>query len=558
MDPVSIARLILTCCEVGERVVKICKTLVDVDSQVQERSLTIQSYWHTSRLQLDFLKRIESVLDEDLCRLIDGLLLQLSQKLSVADTALDKFTRRNAPERSGLWGFGSKAKKASWVWKKDALDQIISDLDTWHRRFDPLWFMVTKTTSPLVDTALAGAQSAHGDRSNARGAVSVAKNPLTVAAGMRRVLYPSANLLKPKFLAEVQMEVSKISLSEATKGFMESERRWYIIDTVQVGPFARARDVLKDVSMLAVKLAQADPLAFGLLNCKGVIPVQSQPIESPASSLSSSSSRSRHDYSSFQLVFRLPDNMSALQSLRQLLLASDELVSLSRKMRIARELAKAVHYVHTFAFVHKNVRPESILCYEDGRASRSHAFLVGFDAFRAADGGTVMTGDMSWERNVYRHPFRQGFDPAERYRMQHDIYSLGVCLLEIGLWESFVEYSEEDEEFGRPRAQFGEPYYRFKNWLAEKGQATMKEARPANTFQALAFSLKQYLVEQARTRLAPRMGDKYAHIVLSCLTCLDDEKEDFDRREIEDVDDDTVAIHFAEKILNDLDQISMI
>jgi hypothetical protein len=28
--------------------------------------------------------------------------------------------------------------------------------------------------------------------------------------------------------------------------------------------------------------------------------------------------------------------------------------------------------------------------------------------------------------------------------MQHDIYSLGVCLLEVGLWKSFIEYPEPD------------------------------------------------------------------------------------------------------------------
>lgn len=417
--------------------------------------------------------------------------------------------------------------------------------------------MVTKTTSPIIGTALAGAESSNEDRSNAR-AISVARDPLTVAAGVRRVLYPSVNRLKPRFLAQVRMEMSEIPLSEAKKGFMESERKWYIIDTVQVGPSVRPRDVLEDVSKLAVKLAQADPLAFGLLNCKGVIPVQNQSIESPASSRSSSSSRSRHNYSSFQLVFRLPDHVSVLQSLRQLLLGSDEHISLSRKLRIARELAKAVYCVHTFAFVHKNVRPESILCHEDEGASRSHAFLVGFDAFRAADGGTVMTGDMSRERNVYRHPLRQGFDPAERYRMQHDIYSLGVCLLEIGLWESFVEYNSEDEDAGRPRARFGNHYYRFKEWLAEKDKATTREKRPANTFQALAFSLKEYLVEQARIRLALRMGDKYAHVVLSCLACLDHENEGFGGQEADNVGDDTVAIHFAGTILNDLDHISMI
>ncbi|KHE80686.1 hypothetical protein GE21DRAFT_4045 [Neurospora crassa] len=559
MDPVSIIGLILTCCQVGEKVIQLCRNLANVNSQIQERSLTIESYWHTSKLQLDLLTRIESVLDDDLCGLLDGLLLQLSQKLSKADTALDKVTNRHSRGRTGLWGFGSKAQKMTCAWKMGALDQIISDLDTWHRRFDPLWFMVMKTANPLVDAALARSQSANDDRSNGR-AISVAKNPLTVAAGMRHVLYPSANRLKPRFLAEVRMEMSEIPLSEAKKGFMESERKWYIIDTVQVGSFARARNVLDDVSMLAVKLAQADPFAFGLLNCKGVIPVQSQLIGSSASSPSSSPARSRLNYSSFQLVFRLPENLSVLQSLRQLLLNSDEHVSLSRKMRIARELAKAIHYVHTFAFVHKNVRPESILCFENNEgASRSNAFLVGFDAFRAAGGGTMMSGDISWERNVYRHPSRQGFDPAEKYRMQHDIYSLGVCLLEIGLWESFVEYSTEEENSGRLRTKFGRTYYHFEKWLDER-KIGAGEDSTAITFNALALSLKDYLVEQASTRLAPRMGDRYAQVVLSCLTCLDEENEEFggSGSETEDVGEDTVALCFAEKILSDLDQLSIV
>ncbi len=34
-------------------------------------------------------------------------------------------------------------------------------------------------------------------------------------------------------------------------------------------------------------------------------------------------------------------------------------------MRTARELARPVAYMHTFGFVHKNVRPESVLCFED-------------------------------------------------------------------------------------------------------------------------------------------------------------------------------------------------
>ncbi|KAF8541611.1 hypothetical protein BDD12DRAFT_878289 [Trichophaea hybrida] len=36
----------------------------------------------------------------------------------------------------------------------------------------------------------------------------------------------------------------------------------------------------------------------------------------------------------------------------------------------------------------------------------------------------------------------------EKYKMQHDIYSLGVCLLEIGLWSSFVVRQKEGNVAG--------------------------------------------------------------------------------------------------------------
>ena len=170
-----------------------------------------------------------------------------------------------------------------------------------------------------------------------------------------------------------------------------------------------------------------------------------------------------------------------------------------------------------------------------------------------------MSGDISWERNVYRHPSRQGFDPVEKYRMPHDIYSLGVCLLEIGLWESFVEYSTEEEDAGRPCSKFGKTYYHFEKWL-EARKTAAGEDFIGTSFNALALSLKDYLVEQARTRLAPRMGDRYAQVVVACLTCLDEENEDFGGpvSGAEDVDEDRVAICFVEKILSDLDQLSMI
>jgi hypothetical protein len=453
------------------------------------------------------------------------------------------------------------------VWKRDTIDGIVRDLEAWQRRFDPSWFLLIKIADPVIDSSLARARIAE---TRPRGLPTAAEQPFAVAAGLRHVLSPKTNQTKDVFLTDTPMEWRDIPFSDMKAGrLVGSDTKWYIVDTVEVGAATRVRDIARDVGVLAVKLSRADPLAFSLLNCKGVVavPRQGRHLQSPPLHLGAAHPN-QHDYACFRFVFRIPEGMEVLQSLRHLLLNSDAHISLSRKVRIARELAKAVNYVHTFAFVHKNVRPESVLCFEEDSqvltpspSSSSRAFLVGFDAFRAANAETIMAGDMRWDRNVYRHPLRQGDDPAEKYRMQHDIYSLGVCLLEIGLWKSFVEYTTEDEVAGPPQAKLGRTYNNFQTWLRENPPTTTgawQDDGVARFLNALAFRLKDYLVEQTRTRLAPRMGEKYARVVLSCLTCLDEDNEDFGGVEVANASDDAAAgLCFIEGIMNYLDEISV-
>ncbi|KKZ68346.1 hypothetical protein EMCG_05966 [[Emmonsia] crescens] len=70
----------------------------------------------------------------------------------------------------------------------------------------------------------------------------------------------------------------------------------------------------------------------------------------------------------------------------------------------------------------------------------SEPYLVGFEQLRPSSGHSTLFADTVGHRNPCRHPNRQGLRPQEYYKMQH-IYSLGVCLLEIGLWTSFVVLS---------------------------------------------------------------------------------------------------------------------
>ena len=167
-----------------------------------------------------------------------------------------------------------------------------------------------------------------------------------------------------------------------------------------------------------------------------------------------------------------------------------------------------------------------------------------------------MIGDMDWDKNVYRHPLRQGDHPVEAYRMQHDIYSLGVCLLELGTWQSFVEYTPDS---ARPSPRASRVYNEFTAWLQREQQIASTDPTTQNTFlNAVAFRLKDYLVELAKEKLPHRMGDQYTEIVLTCLTCLDGDDEDQTGLVASgSVGDIPVAVEFVEKILLRLEQLAV-
>jgi hypothetical protein len=149
-----------------------------------------------------------------------------------------------------------------------------------------------------------------------------------------------------------------------------------------------------------------------------------------------------------------------------------------------------------------------------------HLFLLGFKTFRTADGKTLRLGNTDIAEDIYQHPERQGTSPIADYTMQHDIYSLGVCLLEIGLWKSFIDH----------------------------------EANPLapNTNQVVAVhgnGLKDYFTAMAKEKLPSKMGDKYTRVVVNCLTCVDEANEDFgDPHQFEDEDGILIGVKYIEKV----------
>lgn len=141
--------------------------------------------------------------------------------------------------------------------------------------------------------------------------------------------------------------------------------------------------------------------------------------------------------------------------------------------------------------MHESIRSENILLFPTSSTSKSdtsHDFLydepwvLGFEFSRPEIYFSAGEADFEPSRDIYRHPARQG-RPEEMFKKIHDIYALGIVLLEIGLWEPAI--------------------------TLEKNM--FKTASNSKAIQA-------QLVKHAQKRLQTRVGKKYKDIVVKCLT----------------------------------------
>lgn len=229
----------------------------------------------------------------------------------------------------------------------------------------------------------------------------------------------------------------------------------------------------------------------------------------------------------------MPPSLQNPRSLRDILLIPRQNVSLNERFSLASLLARSVFFIHASNFVHKSIRPDNIIIFQDLTLERGRPFLVGFERFRKDTTATYRFGDELLERNLYRHPQRQGILPDEDFCMQHDIYSLGVVLLEIGLNTSFTwpKWNDDGHIDWLPNTDLG-----FNN--------NVDQAHPSR-----AGSLKRRFVKLASEELPKLMGKKYTQVVISCLTCLDRHNEGFgDESEFEDEDGILVGVRFIEKV----------
>jgi serine/threonine protein kinase len=227
------------------------------------------------------------------------------------------------------------------------------------------------------------------------------------------------------------------------------------------------------ISLKAKSLNQTSkPEGLQTLNCVGVI----QPDGSEGS---------------YGLVYQYPDGAKSPPSTLLCLLTDQwkkpyEQPTLGSKFRLAFALADFVKEYHTIGWLHESFNPHNILFFNSSSPrlnDESEAiltpYIVGLHKSRP-DGSFWQTDGPEPDTDLedYQHPdYTTG---GQRYRPAFDYYSLGVVLLEIGLW--------------RP----------ISSWKSKFRDSTAAEVRSD-------------LIESCRARLGIKMGVVYRDVVLRCM-----------------------------------------
>ncbi|KAJ5952244.1 uncharacterized protein N7479_010657 [Penicillium vulpinum] len=518
MEPVSFAfaacSMVELCIKYGRSLHARCQAYIQAEAELANTLLCIEGYWLKIEDEVTTLRDIWNGLDGRLQIHHNQVLQTLLQILQNAYSTLgDIFGEpENSQNFGNLVAQQGKIQRLKYAaYGKKSLERIVEQLEHWHRHFDPSWILLSRLSVPIIQQKLAE----KGQLGN-KAIVPI----LQLREAHNKSKLPTDECLTTSIFLDADYPIKNtkgIPFTTASMGLAPTGKM-VIVDKYTSREDVDHKVSKKDVRDLAVILSKVNPTFSSLLPCQGVITAK--------------------DQSHFRMVFTVPCEMSLYNpcSLRSMLLNRANTYPLNERVHLAVSLARSVVFLHASRIVHKSISPENIIILHPGMGVLGTPLLVGFERFRFDEQRTNMVGDNLWEKNLYRHPARQGLQPEEIYNMRHDIYSIGACLLEIGLWKSFVYYMGDQTV---PSSE-----------LPITDMLTTKSKRKA------AVEIKSTLIDLAKMNLPQKMGKIYTDTVINCLTCLDSGSQIFqDESEFEDEDGILVGVRYIEKILFEIEKI---
>jgi tetratricopeptide (TPR) repeat protein len=138
----------------------------------------------------------------------------------------------------------------------------------------------------------------------------------------------------------------------------------------------------------------------------------------------------------FGIVFGNPSPVASVegpQTLHSLFGENNGIApSLTVRIRIMTLLSETLQRVHAMGLLHRAIRPTNIIFFRNPGSSEvnlNDPYLSGFDPVRRSD------PTFHPLENLYRHPDVQAPLHSDAFSPTHDLYALGIVLLELALWQ---------------------------------------------------------------------------------------------------------------------------
>ncbi|KAL2828089.1 hypothetical protein BJY01DRAFT_133690 [Aspergillus pseudoustus] len=169
--------------------------------------------------------------------------------------------------------------------------------------------------------------------------------------------------------------------------------------------------------------------------------------------------------------------------------------SLEKRLLLAQQLASSTYSFGLVRWYHKDFNSRNIIFFRDNTPSAAvmldSPYVTGFSISRP-DSATEKSLNKDLEaRAIYLHPSLRVMDPDKRpkYKLEYEIYSLGLLLAEIGTWKTIERIA--------------------KSSLAPT-------------------DFKERVIDRCTKDLPFFMGSRYRDIVLRCLMAADEDSDETD------------------------------
>jgi len=470
------------------------KMMSDGSIQQRLRKVDVTTYTevmvHLLKLFRKYVKR-HCKPGEEKIRLLNSTSVEQLLKRWEDEKALEKLTERKAVG----WRFLSRTKEeAAWiVWGRQQDEKLISEIEFWGAKLDQFssWIIPGMFSHATPRDIVRHLGDRRMEAVRLKGQIMTARLDASAieSESSRMIAFQQIKFLGTGYLSPSSAKISRNTQSELGG----ADRRQWATYTDEKGLTHRvivefkppvctedgASSIYVDktkenlnILVQTLRLAGQKSNAFHVLYCYGWYVT----------------------YDHFGLVYRLPSIRTTLlcQTLSNILLSREYrsvlAENLENRLRLSKALAWTMLELHSADWVHRALTANNILIFGEQKDQRvkfdwDSPYIAGFDSSRSDSGisDEQNHGKKEFSIRVYTHPDRQTQEYI-RYQKVHDIYSLGVILLELGRLQSFLE---------------PDLVYKLEHLSPHK--------------------MREMFIQKAQ-QLKAVMGERFAKVVINCLT----------------------------------------